>query len=172
LTYSDKTYLDQIVDYTNKVAKYLSEDNVIAGLLTNNPNADVVNDEINLIDSQIFSYNYIPDPQTESKSYICIDTLVVSAENLKIKTMKLLVSVISHKTNMKIDSSFQLIGNRRDNLIRFIDKLIRGNPNFGIGKIILQKNSPVTLISVGNENYTAKQIVYEVEDFNIKGSTA
>jgi hypothetical protein len=162
------TNLDEIVDYPDKIALALSQDKTVVGLLTDNPNIDFANDEIDVLGTQIFNYNFIPDTQTDSLSYITIDTVVSNAKNDTTKMLNIIVTVISNKTNMKLEPTiFQgVAGNRRDNLIRYADLVIRRMDNLGIGKLQLSPRTPIAPVSIGSTNYTAKQLVYEVPNFD------
>lgn len=162
------TNLDEIVDYPDKIALALSQDQTIVGLLLDNPNIDMINDEPKTLETQIFDYNFIPDPQTDSLSYITIDTVVSNAKNDTTKMLNIIVTVISNKTNMKLEPTiFQgVAGNRRDNLIRYTDLVIRRMDNLGIGKLQLSPRTPIAPVSIGSTNYTAKQLVYEIPNFD------
>lgn len=162
------TNLDEIVDFPDAIANALNQDTTIVGLLTNNPNVDIINDEVDLLGSQIFNYNFIPSTATDSLSYITIDTVISKVSNDTTKMLNIIITVISNKTNMKLDSSIfvGLAGNRRDNLIRYIDLLVRRMDNLGIGKVQLTSRTPVSPISIGSTDFTAKQLVYEVPNFD------
>jgi len=162
------TNLDEIVNYPDIIAMALNTDNTVVGFLINNPNVDIINDEVDVFGTQIFNYNFIPNTLTDSLSYITIDTVVSDASTDKIKTLKLVVTVISNKTNMKLDPKIfgGVAGNRRDNLVRYTDKIIRGIKNLGIGKIQFTPRTPVSPVSTGSVDYVAKQLVYEVENFD------
>lgn len=162
------TNLDEIVDYPDKIALALSQDQTIVGLLLDNPNIDMINDEPKTLGTQIFNYNFIPDTQTDSLSYITIDTVVSNAKNDTTKMLNIIVTVISNKTNMKLEPTiFQgVAGNRRDNLIRYTDLVIRRMDNLGIGKLQLSPRTPIAPVSIGSTNYTAKQLVYEIPNFD------
>jgi hypothetical protein len=162
------TNLDEIVDYPDKIALALSQDQTIVGLLLDNPNIDMINDEPKTLGTQIFDYNFFPDTQTDSLSYITIDTVVSNGKNDTTKMLNIIVTVISNKTNMKLEPTiFQgVAGNRRDNLIRYTDLVIRRMDNLGIGKLQLSPRTPIAPVSIGSTNYTAKQLVYEIPNFD------
>lgn len=165
------TNLDEIVDFPDAIAKVLNQDKTIVGFLTNNPNVDIINDEVDLIGTQIFNYNFIPDTATDSLSYITIDTVITNGKFDTTKMLNIIITVISHKKNIKLDPSiFQgVAGNRRDNLIRYIDLLVRNiqSNTLGIGKLqFSSRTSPVVPTSIGSTDYTAKQLIYEVPNFD------
>ena len=167
-----KTYMDEIPEYTDKTVRLLSQNPQIVALLINDPTKDIVEDEIDVTESgtkQILAYNFIPDTQTEVKSYICVDTIIDTAQNEKIKDCILTVTIFPHKKNVEIDGSkfLGLKGNRFDNLVRFSDKVIRDNANsgYGIGNIQLRQRTPMKDVNFGTD-FVGKQIIYEVACFN------
>ena len=162
------TNLDEIVDYPDAIALTLSQDQTIVGLLVDDPNVDMVNDDVDVLGSQIYNYNFIPDVATDSLSYITIDTVVSDAKTETVKTLKVIITVISNKTNMKLKPTIfkGVAGNRRDNLVRYTDLIVRKMDNLGIGKLQLTARTPVAPVSIGVTDYTAKQLVYEVPNFD------
>ena len=160
------TNLDEIVDYPDAIALALSQDQTIVGLLVDDPNAEIGDN--NVLGSQIYNYNFIPDVATDSLSYITIDTVVSDAKTETVKTLKVIITVISNKTNMKLKPTIfkGVAGNRRDNLVRYTDLIVRKMDNLGIGKLQLTARTPVAPVSIGVSNYTAKQLVYEIPNFD------
>lgn len=160
------TNLDEIVDYPDAIALALSQDQTIVGLLVDDPNAEIGDN--NVLGSQIYNYNFIPDVATDSLSYITIDTVVSDAKTETVKTLKVIITVISNKTNMKLKPTIfkGVAGNRRDNLVRYTDLIVRRMDNLGIGKLQLTARTPVAPVSIGVTDYTAKQLVYEVPNFD------
>jgi len=160
------TNLDEIVDYPDAIALALSQDQTIVGLLVDDPNAEIGDN--NVIGSQIYNYNFIPDTQTDSLSYITIDTVITSAPTDTTKTIQIIVTVISHKKNMELKPTVfkGVAGNRRDNLVRYSDKVIRSFKNLGIGKLRFWERNPVAPTSTGSTDYTAKSLIYEVKNFD------
>ena len=79
--------------------------------------------------------------------------------------MKLYVTVACHKAYMKMSSGIisGITGNRRDNLVRFIDKILNGNDLFGIGNL---KLDTVKTLSSSNSHFTIRELQYSVSDFN------
>ena len=56
-----------------------------------------------------------------------------------------------------------VIGNRRDNLVRYVDSLLNGETFLGIGALNLR-----TVKSVSSPaNFTGRLLTYEISDFNI-----
>lgn len=139
----------------------------IALLLNKDINQISEDDADNALDRYIKTYQYVDDTITESAAYIWVETDIPRVDNSTIKDMHLYVTVACSKDFMDIKKRIisGLAGNRRDNLVRYIDKVINGSDIFGIGKLKL--TSMVTLTS-SNQSFTTRELTYEVPDFNIK----
>ena len=87
-------------------------------------------------------------------------------ENSRIKNMQLAVTVACHKGYMQLDRKIHpgLTGNRRDCLTAYIDRLLNLNDVFGIGRLSLRSVRTV----LGLQNFTGREIVYEIPDFNYR----
>jgi len=57
-----------------------------------------------------------------------------------------------------------VIGNRRDNLVRFIDRLLNFSDIFGIGALSLRAVRTGTL----SDKFTIRELEYRVPEFNMR----
>ena len=75
------------------------------------------------------------------------------------------ITVACHKEFMKLNcKTFKgMIGNRRDNLSRYIDKLFNGKSIMGIGALRLKSVRSVAPAT----GFTGRELCYEIRDFNI-----
>lgn len=165
-----KTYLDELVEFPLKAIHLIGSNPTVVQLLTNNPNIDMNSDEADQIyDRYIFDYAYVDSTTEEAEAYICVESEVPNVQSMTIKNMKLFVTVFCHKKYMSLDpTKFEkLSGNRRDNLTRYIDLMLNGSEIFGIGKLSLES---ARIVSSPN-NFTARELVYEVPEFKIKPIT-
>ena len=163
----DKTLIDQIVEYPAKVIHKLGTDATIASLLTNDPDIDMSSDEADdIFDKYLYDYGYIDDSATESRAYICVEAEAAKSPTAAVQNMKLYITVVCNKRFMSLDpTKFPgLIGNRRDNIVRYVDKVLGGADLFGIGKMQLESVRTVSA-PVG---YTARELTYKVADFKTK----
>lgn len=163
-----KTYLDEIIEYPMKVIQSICQSKECIALLLNKDINQISEDDAdNALDRYIKTYQYVDDTITESAAYIWVETDIPRVDNSTIKDMHLYVTVACSKDFMDIKKRIisGLAGNRRDNLVRYIDKVINGSDIFGIGKLKL--TSMVTLTS-SNQSFTTRELTYEVPDFNIK----
>ena len=160
-----KTHIDELVDYPQLVVGQLLKNQDVINLLANRTGAsyeDLENDDGSW--KCFFDYDYTTGTMQEVGSYICVDTDIVEVPNSSVMTLKMYVEIIVHKDTMKLSRTVLpgYTGNRRDNLARYCDLALRGNREFGIGRLTLQS---VVTFSVGNNNYTGKRLTYLVKGY-------
>lgn len=162
-----KTYLDQLVEYPAKVLKRISEDKYCLGLLLNKSfNSIAEEDSDKALDELLYDYQYVDDTTQESSAYIWAEIDVDHVENKQIKGVRLYVTIACHKSYMKLKgSTFRgVMGNRRDNLVRYVDRLLNDTTGIGgIGTLSLQSVRTLSPIS----GFTLREITYRIPDFNI-----
>lgn len=161
------TFLDELVEYPVKALHSIGTDPTVAQLLTDNPNLDMDSEEADdIFDKFLFDYIYVDGTTAEAAAYVCVEAETVKAPTLTMQNMKLYVTVICHKQFMKVDTTkFKgMIGNRRDNLVRYIDKLLSGSDAFGIGKLSLEHAHTVAAPT----GFTARELTYTVPEIRKK----
>lgn len=160
----DKTFNDELVEYPVKVLQAIGTDKTIVSLLTDDPNIDMDSEEADSVfDKYLFDYGYVDGTVAESGAYICVEAETERSYTTAIKNMKIYVTILCHKGFMGIDpSKFKgMIGNRRENLSRYIDKLLSGSDAFGIGELTLMTSRVVPAPS----GFAARELTYEVPNF-------
>lgn len=162
-----ETHLDEIVRYPAVVITQISADKNCVGLLMDKNPEDVTEDDQDVASEKfIYDYQYIDDTATESTAYIWVETDVPQVKNYQIKDMTVYVTVSCHKRYMRLENTkFKgFMGNRRDNLVRYIDKLLNGTELMGIGKLTLSSARIIT----APDGFTSRQLTYFIPDFNTK----
>lgn len=161
-----KTYLDQLVDYPAEIMKRISEDKYCVGFLVNKNFDEVLEEDSDIVlDGHIFDYQYVDDTTTETAAYIWIEMDVNDVSNRQIKDVRAYVTVACHKNFMKLNSSTYrgVKGNRRDNLVRYIDRLLSDSMFMGIGRLKLKNVRTMTPIN----RFSVREMTYIIPDFNI-----
>lgn len=166
-----KTYLDEIVEYPTKIALKLSDSQEVIGLIYNDPAIDIYSPAVEdtLFEKYIFDYDYIDGTVQDERSIICIDTDFPRFSSSSIKDVDVSILVAVHKNQMKLNPKGRppifkgVRGNRRDNLVREVDYILRGSDDFGIGELELVS---VHRVNIGNDNFTAKLLLYQSKDFS------
>ena len=160
------THLDKIVEFPNEVITKLCQSQEILDLLADKRNAtveDLEDDDGNL--KYIYDYEYVMETVVDAKAYICIETLA-RASSGTINDMKLYVHILCHKEYMRLDKKIfkGTKGNRRDCLTRCVDQVLRGDRDFGIGRVEFEQLSSFTL----PPNFTGRTLVYDIPVFGTK----
>lgn len=161
-----KTYLDQLVEYPAIIMQKISSDKYCAAFLLNKGFLEVTEDDFEkTLEENIFDYQYVDETADKTSAYVWVEIEVSRVENSRIKDIKLYVTVACHKRYMALNhKTYQgVIGNRRDNIVRYIDKLINGKSLIGIGAFQL-KNVKTTSPA---PNFTGRLLCYEIADFNL-----
>lgn len=165
-----KTFLDELVEYPAKAIRQLGQTKDIVSLLTDNASIDMDSNEADgVFDKYLFDYGYVDNTTTEARAYVCVEAELMKTPTQTIQDLRLFVTVICHKEYMKLDHKrfVGIIGNRRDNIVREIDKVLNGSEMFGIG--VLSLDSVRTVSSP--TGFTAREITYSISDFRNKGVT-
>ena len=161
-----KTYLDQLVEFPVEVIRKICSDKYCVGLLVNKPFDGVEEKDYDAaLDKYVYDYQYVDETVETSSAYVMVETEINSVENRQFKGVRIYITVACHKTYMRLDGGVYrgVIGNRRDNLVRYIDRLLNGLKFLGVGALSLKT---VKTLSPFN-GFTAREIVYAVPDFNI-----
>lgn len=163
-----KTFLDELVEYPAKALQKIGTDKTIVSLLTDDANIDMTSDEADeVFDKYLFDYGYVDETTNESRAFVCVEAELIRTASPTVLDLRIYVTVICHKHFMTIDAKRfpGIIGNRRDNLVRSIDRILNGSDVFGIGCLTL--NSVKTIASPSG--FTARELTYAIADFKNKG---
>ncbi len=152
--------LIQFTDYKYEIIKEIIKSQPIISLLTNLPNTNP--DDIDLVDDQIYGYPYVPDIQTEEKTFICLDTNVSKTVNNTVNEFEISIWVFTAYSLQKLPSSFGRRGNRIDNIVTELDKILNGYDGLAIGRFELR---PTKTFSPA-DGYTGKLLQYRCYGFN------
>ena len=164
----DKTYLDELVEYPVKALQKIGTNDMVVKLLTDDPDISMESDEADSVfDKYLYDYGFVDNTTEEASAYICVEAELVSTPTPTVKDLELYVQIVCHKKFMKIDTSrFKgIIGNRRDNLVRYVDELLNGSEIFGIGKLKLKTARVIPAPS----GFAARELTYYIPDFQNKG---
>lgn len=148
-------YLEEIPKYKTDLLQELLKVNDIITYIGNED--DGIQDPVDLIGVNVFPFPYVPDTETEVKTYICMDIYVPKVKDMIFKDVQIVVNIFSHKKK----GTYK--GKSRVDLINIeVDKILNGNYDFGIDKVELVSVMPY----IPNSNFFGKQLVYNVPNFN------
>ncbi len=167
----DKTFLDQLVDFPAQVISKIASDKMCVALLLNKAVDSVTEDDFDtVLQNNLFNYQYVDDTTRETTAYVWAEVDVKRVQNQKIKDVTVYVTVACHKNYMKIETNIfkGLQGNRRDNITRYVDKILNGTVLMGLGHLTLSSVRTLTTIN----GFTIKELTYTVPDYNLKDNIA
>ena len=145
----------------------IGSDKEVLALLTNNPEIDLNSDEADAVyDKYLFDYQYVDGTTEEAEAYVYAEIEITGQPTDTMRNMNLYITIVCHKKYMKLDpAKFKgSIGNRRDNLVRYIDRLLNGSTLFGIGKLRLD-----TITTIPSPaGFSAREITYKIPDIQTK----
>lgn len=124
--------LEELYDYKNEVMRCLCSNPNIVQLLTDSESAPVPN--YDLIYSNIFPYEFIPETVNSAQTFICFDVDIVSVPNKTFYYPALYVWVFTHKSKLRLPQG----GLRLDQLAVEINKEFNGSRRMGLGEMNLQ----------------------------------
>lgn len=148
--------LEEFYDYKNQLMN---------DLLTNPDIVRLLDDDFqktdkpeNLVYSQVFPYEYIPDTIEHGQTFICCDVDVQRSMNKTFLLPVLYVWVFSHKSKLRLPEG----GVRTDKLCSEIAKSINGSRLYGLGELDLysaKRFAPIT-------DYQGKVLTFQAQEFN------
>lgn len=165
----EPTHLDDLVEFPQKVIRALAMQENIRELLSDRKGATIEDME----DQHghwlhFFDYDFIPGTQQEVISAVCVDIDLFPIEGTMMQA-DLYISIMCSKSLMDISSRNLpgYVGNRVSNLVRYIDLVLRGRRDFGIGRLQMPT---VRTVASGNQNICKKEIRYAIPDFRVDRS--
>ena len=161
---SDKlTHQDQLVDYNQRICNKILASKEIMALIANDPNLDLDSPDAAEWEEHVIDHAWVDDTVQKAGAFITVDVDVTDMSSGTIKDMRVYVEVLVSKNYMSLTPSLfkGMKGNRRDNLVRYIDKLLNGSYEFGIGRLDATNIRTVTTAN----KFSGKLITYMVADF-------
>jgi len=151
-------YLDEFFDYKNQVmADLLTNERIVRLLDDNIP----IEDAGDLVYTQVFPYEYVPETTEHGVTYICCDVDLLSEGYSTNKTTYkpvLYIWVFTHKDLLRLPEG----GVRTDRLAHEIAKTLNGSRYYGMGELELysvKRFAPMM-------DYQGKAIVFHARDWN------
>ena len=114
-------------------------------------------DSDDLIYKQFFPYYYIPETQTEAKSYVIIKVNGLGIRGKLYNKVEVYICVMSHQDIMEVKG-----GTRIDLMGEIVEELFNGRDDFGFGEMELKSDVEVNI----NTTYRGRELRFVVEDFN------
>lgn len=144
-----KTYVDQIIDYKENVIRALGQCPEIVALMLDDPNVDLESDAArSVFNKYLWDYQYVDDTVQEAGVYIMVEAAQTGNNGNTISDYSLFVEVSVSKSFIDLDHSkfVGMNGNRLDNVVRFVDKVLQGSRDYGIGELHVNDIRPVSTV--------------------------
>lgn len=154
-------YLNEFFEYKNRLAGQLINNPDIVSMMTDD--LRIAKNPEDLMYTQIFPLEYVPETAEEGKTYICFDVDIHGVSNKTFLTPVLYIWVFTHRSLLRMKGGGILI----DELVSEIDKMINGSRFYGLGELNLyscKRFAPIT-------DYQGKVLTYETKDFNRSAPT-
>jgi hypothetical protein len=146
-------YLEEIIDTKNDIVNKLITNEIIVQMLDTK-----VESPDELIGKNIFKDLYIPDTQSEAKTYICLGVFVNKIQNQIIKYLEIHFWIFSHQNVMDTGLGYT----RVDKIQSEIDKIMNGSYQFGIDQAQLKGSYQYKVL----QDFTGVELVYDVPNLN------
>ena len=151
----------------NKIVSKLINDSNILDALLGDIN-DIEDPETALLGKDgsgnggcVFKFEYIPDTQENSKTFLCVEVVPQETDGDTITNMIIYVFAYCSKNLMQTYHRKGQAGTRIDILVSDIDKILNGNSEFGIGPLEWAGSS----IYKPAQPYYGRMLVYRVGTF-------
>ena len=158
--------LEEIGSFKNKIVSKLINDSNILDALLGDIN-DIEDPETALLGKDgsgnggcVFKFEYIPDTQENSKTFLCVEVVPQETDGDTITNMVYVFAYCS-KNLMQTYHRKGQAGTRVDILVSDIDKILNGNSEFGIGPLEWAGSS----IYKPAQPYYGRMLVYRVGTF-------
>ncbi len=148
--------LDEFFHYKNQLMNDLLTNKQIIRLLSGETKQ--ISSPEELLYSQVFPYEYMPDTVTHGKTYICCDVDIQRAPTKTFLSPTMYIWVFTHKSLMRLPEG----GVRVDKLCSEIAKTINGSRYYGLGELDLDSTRRFAPIS----DYQGKVLTFKATDFN------
>ena len=159
--------LEEIGSFKNKIVSKLINDSNILDALLGDIN-DIEDPETALLGKDgsgnggcVFKFEYIPDTQENSKTFLCVEVVPQETDGDTITNMVIYVFAYCSKDLMQTYHRKGQAGTRVDILVSDIDKILNGNSEFGIGPLEWAGSS----IYKPAQPYYGRMLVYRVGTF-------
>lgn len=148
--------LSELFDYKNQLMDDLLTNRKIVHLLCDGEKA--IDDPRELVYTQVFPYEYIPDTVQHGKTFICCDVDVGRSLNKTFLLPTLYIWVFTHRSKLRLPEG----GVRTDKLACEIAEKINGSRCYGLGELdfySIKRFAPVS-------DYQGKVMTFQAQDFN------
>lgn len=151
--------LNEFFDYKNKLMEDLITNPEIVRLLNDKCVIDEKQNPNELIYTQIFPYEYVPDVVDDASTFICFDMDIQKTMNKTFLIPAIYIWVFTHKKLLRLQNNN---GIRTDKICAEIAKTIDGSRYYGLGELNLTSIKRFSLA----DNFQGRVMTFQAQDFN------
>lgn len=160
------TNLDEIILYKNTVQRAIGMDDNILAFLSDDPNIKAGSPKASeILFKNILDHSFCDDTIQVDTALILVEVEMYSRPTDAVKNMTLNVQVICNNNFIELNKKkFKgVIGNRRDNIARYIDAALHTQAalQMGIGRLQLYSCMP----TVGPSGFSSIMLSYRIPEF-------
>lgn len=147
--------LDELFDYKNQLIGDLLTREDIVKLIREDLTTETAEE---LVYTQVFPYEYIPQTVQEGHTFICCDVDIDTVFSQTYLSATLYIWVFTHRSRLKLPEG----GVRTDKLASCIADAINGSFNYGLGRLKLhavKRFAPM-------DDFQGKVMIFRTGDFN------
>lgn len=148
--------LDEFFDYKNQLIDDMLTNETVVKLLSDD--AGTMCDPKELMYSQVFPYEYVPDVVEHGQTFICCEVDIRSVQSKTFLTPEIYIWVFTHKSKVRLPEG----GVRTDKLASEITKTINGSRMYGLGELELYSVKRFAPIA----DYQGRILTFQAKDFN------
>ena len=151
--------LNEFFDYKNQLMEDLITNPEIVRLLNDKCVIDEKQNPNELIYTQIFPYEYVPDVVDDASTFICFDMDIQKTMNKTFLIPAIYIWVFTHKKLLRLQNNN---GIRTDKICAEIAKTIDGSRYYGLGELNLTSIKRFSLA----DNFQGRVMTFQAQDFN------
>ena len=157
---ADKAHCSDMIRAKRTIRNALFDDRDVVALIVNYQNVQPETAEYDKAQRFVMDYRYVDETVQQAAAWVMVET-ECDASSGTMKDLYVYIEVLCSKQYMELDGWRGVSGNRRDNLLIQVDRVVNGMKNVGIGKINLED---VRVVSAPN-GFTSIVATYVVPDF-------
>lgn len=146
----------EFYDYKNQLMEDILTDDNILRLLSEDGREPVPPEQ--LMYSQVFPYEYVPETLEHAKTYICCEVDIQKATSKTFLSPVINVWVFTHRSKMRLPEG----GVRVDEIVSRIADKLNGSRMYGLGELDLYSCRRFAPIN----DYQGKSMTFHAVDFN------
>jgi hypothetical protein len=156
--------INEVIEFKEKIVRKIESSQEIMGLIADDPDFDINSAAAeNVLEKNVFDYDYMDGTTQTATAMIMTEVEIPTVPTNTIRDVVIYIQIVVSKSFMDLGPEFKGVkGNRRDNLVSAVDKVMQEDRGFGIGPLEFKR---LNIASVP-DTYTSVMLTYETPNFN------